>query len=131
MMLLQSKFNSAVGSWQLLKKFNLVAADRTSSDIVLSHLPYPKTVAAAYQRANGFLMTSKSSQENWFKVSPLSLSMARPHGLNQTSTIKRTHFKREISCFLVRISLSSKSHSPSGRQLPLSVDMVDGREQRH
>ena len=45
-------------------KFNLAAADGTSSDVVLSHPSYPETVAAAYQRANDFLMTSKSSQEN-------------------------------------------------------------------
>ena len=62
MMLLQSKFNSAVGSWQLLKKFNLVAADRKSSDIVLLHPPYPETVATIYVKADDFLMTAKSSQ---------------------------------------------------------------------
>ena len=45
-------------------KFNLAAADGTSSDVVLSHPSYPETVAAAYQRANDFLMTTKSSQEN-------------------------------------------------------------------
>ena len=40
-------------------KFNLAAADGTSSDVVLSHPSYPETVAAAYQRANDFLMTTK------------------------------------------------------------------------
>ena len=53
-------------NWHLFQKFHLAAVDGTSSDIVvaLSHPSKPETVAAAYQRVNDFLMTTKSSQEN-------------------------------------------------------------------